>query len=61
MSKIILLSLSSLYFLILTNCSMMEQEERPIRPTSSHSDIAHGHSSPSGTGSGLGILNQEGR
>ena len=37
-------------------CSVIEPEERPIRPTSENSDLAHGSSTPTGNNALGGAL-----
>lgn len=46
-----LLILSSILVTFLMNsCQILEPEERPIRPTSDNSDLAHGANDSSGNG-----------
>lgn len=35
---------------LMSSCEMMAPEERPIRPTSENSDLAHGANDSSGSG-----------
>lgn len=67
MNKILLMKFKTLVTLLsafvfgalCSSCAVLEPEEKPIRPTSENSDIAHGSSSPSGDGNGLGALNND--
>ena len=50
----LLSSLSLLVAGLLSSCATGPQHEKPIRPTSENSNIAHGSSSPTDNGGGFG-------
>lgn len=58
--RLIFIAIAGTATLVLNSCELMEAEERPIRPTSDNSDIAHGSSSPTSEGgiSGMGGLSR---
>jgi len=58
--RLIFIAIAGTATLVLNACELMEAEERPIRPTSENSDIAHGSSSPISEGGigGIGAMSR---
>ena len=49
-SKFFLILSSVLTAFLMNSCQILQPEERPIRPTSDNSDLAHGANDSSGNG-----------